>query len=148
MKYHFNTQKGFTVIEILVVIGILLILLGITLGALSSQKNSATAERDAQNVLTYLEKARNQTLSSIDNSSYGVIFTSTSTRLFKGTSYSAPNLLSTYEYTSGVTSTIALSGGATQLYFNRLSGEPSATGTITFQSETIIIRATGLAEIQ
>ncbi len=146
-------NKGFTVIEVLVSLSILVILFGISLGVFYAQRKAANIENDAQNVLTQLQKARNQTLSSVNNSSFGVRFTASSSALFEGTTYSQAGTLFTFPFSSNVTT--SLTGGVTQVYFERLTGEPSATGTITFQSnagtttpQTIIIRATGLAEIQ
>lgn len=148
-------KRGFTVIEMLVVIAILVVLAGVSIAFLLPQKQTATVDRDAQNALTYLQRARNQSLSSVDNSSFGVNFASTSAAFFKGTSYGAAGVQSSFTYAPSVYATVALTGGATQVYFNRLSGEPSVTGTITFRSslnasttKVIYIRATGLSEIQ
>ncbi len=143
-------------IETLVVIAILVVLFGVTIKAFYDQSRSASAERDVQNVLTQLQKARNQSLASIDNSSFGVRFTASSSSFFKGISYSATGTQEVASMGSGIVLTTALTGGVTQLYFSRLSGEPSATGTITItpsalgttSAKVIIIRGTGLAEIQ
>jgi prepilin-type N-terminal cleavage/methylation domain-containing protein len=154
MKNTERGKKGFTAMEILVVLAIFLLLVSVSLTAFYGRKQVANIDRDAENVLTYLQKARNQTVSSVDNSSFGVRFSSSTAVLFKGTSYTASSTQSTFSYGSGVVVSVSLAGGATQLYFQRLTGEPSATGTITFTSNTsttsksIIIRATGLAEIQ
>ena len=149
-------KKGFTLIETLVVIAILTVLFGVVLKAFYTQSRTASAERDAQSVLTLLQRARNQSLASIDNSSFGVRFTASSSSFFKGTSYSAAATQEISSMGAGIVLTTALTGGVTQLYFNRLSGEPSATGTITItpsalgttSAKVIIIRGTGLAEIQ
>lgn len=149
-------KKGFTLMEILIVMGTIILLVGISIKVFYNQKSSATVDRDTDNTLNYLQKARNQSLSSVNNTTFGVRITSTSTSLFEGTSYSVSSARESFSFGAGTTVTTSLSGNATQLYFNRLTGEPTATGTITFlstgggstQTEVIIIRATGLAEIQ
>lgn len=149
-------MKGFTLVETLIAIGILVLLGGLTSAAFYNKFRTVTVDKDVQNVLAYLDKARNQSLSSVNSSSFGVKFSSSTVYFFKGTTSNSSTNQASRPLSSGVTiSPLALTGGVTEVYFNRLTGEPSATGTITFSSangssfnKTIVIRSTGLAEVQ
>lgn len=149
-------KKGFTLIEILISIAILLLLAGLTIGAFYTKFRTVTVDKDVENVIAYLDKARNQSLASVESSSYGVALQTNSALFFKGTSETpSSNILTRHFFSANVTASSSLSGGAVRVYFTRLTGEPSATGTIIFMStngsqynKTIVIRSTGLAEVQ
>lgn len=148
-------NKGFTLIEILIVIGIGLILLSLSLTVFVDSINYHAAEKDADSVLSYIDKARNTAMNSNDFSEYGVRFASTSISIFQGTTFSTASTTMVYNLSSRVNIfNIALSNGINDLYFNKLTGKPNATGTITFKSvsgsttKSLIIYSTGLSEIQ
>ncbi len=148
-------NKGFTLIEVLVSIAIIFILAGISTSVFYQKYRTVTVDKDVTNVISYLDKARNQTIDAVDASSFGISFSSTTVNLFEGTVSNSSTIKTTYTISPDVTMTYALTGGASQVYFNRLTGEPSVVGTITLTSKvnnsyttTIVIRATGLAEVQ
>jgi prepilin-type N-terminal cleavage/methylation domain-containing protein len=150
-------HKGFTLVEILVVLGIALVVSSISMTALSSLSSYQSLDKDTDVSLSYVEKAREQTIESKNFSSFGVHFSSSSVSLFQGTTYSASaSTTMVYNLSSKVNiSSISLTGGVSDIYFNKISGEPSATGTISFQNKPsasttkkIVVYGTGLAEIQ
>ena len=104
-----------------------------------------------QDILSSLDKARSHTLSSLNSSSYGVHFESDRVIIFTGTVYSAGagSNETIMIVTPASIPTITLSGGGADVYFNRLSGSPSKTGTVTVTttnySKIITISATGVA---
>src|SRR3989337_2984635 len=104
-------QKGITIIELLIVIVVIGIMALIVLPQFS-----------------YIKE--NQVLK------YGVHFESDKVIIFKGTVFSAiaPDN-ENIDLTSPATiSAITLGGGGSDIYFNRLSGSPSVTGTVTLST--------------
>ena len=152
----FPHQKGITVVEILVVIAIMSIILRIVLPQFSKSKENQVLKNGAEDVVAVLDKARSQTLASFNSSEYGVHFQSDKVIIFKGKVFSSG--ASDNENISIVTpATISnvtlggVSGTTGDMYFNRLYGAPSTTGTITVStssySKTVTISATGTASM-
>ncbi|MFM2383456.1 MAG: hypothetical protein RIQ72_28 [Candidatus Parcubacteria bacterium] len=158
MKSSSKIKKhGFTLIEVIISISIMTILLGISMTVFRALTDQQSLDRDVETAISYLLRARNQTITGENNSTYGVYFASTSVTLFEGTSYAAgssTNLVFNFNNRSYMYS-IALAGGANQVYFKKISGAPHATGTITYRSsgmtnkqKLIRIYASGLVEVQ
>ena len=107
----------------------------------------------ASDVFSALDRARSQALASVNSSEYGVHFQSDKIIIFKGTAFSAMAADNeNIDIASPATiSNISLTGGAVDLYFNRLSGAPDKTGTVTISisslSKIITISATGAASM-
>lgn len=145
----FKKNKGITIFEVLITITILAILLIVGLPSFQNTKHKNILKSSVAEVASAIDKARSQSISSINSSEYGVHFEASKAVIFTGIVYSAGS--SSNEDVSiaspGTISAISLTGGATELYFDRLSGEPSKTGTVTITvgsfSETITINATG-----
>jgi Tfp pilus assembly protein FimT len=146
-----NLKKGFSVIEILFVLAIMIILAAIVLPSFKKMRENQVLKSTTSEVISVIDKARSQSVSSIDSSEYGVHFQTDKVVLFKGITYSSSdasneNIILT---TPATISVISLTGGAVDVYFDRLSGAPSKSGTITISvsslSKTITISATGTA---
>ena len=146
--------KGFTLVELMVVLSILALLTGIIFSTLVDTKNSQSLEKDTDTVVEILLQARSQTLSSHNASQYGVHFSSPNVTLFAGTSYSSsdPNNSNFKLSSSDTILTISLAGGGNDVIFNRLSGETIQNGSIilssvaTSRTKTVTIYKTGLVE--
>lgn len=148
-------QKAFTTIELLVVIAISAVIAVASFSAFIGLYNFQALDKDTDVILSYIEKARIQAINSKNFSEFGVAFASTSVTLFEGKVLSGSGD-ATYNFSSKVIMSEELLSTTThQIYFNKISGEPSATGTITFRlksnastTKRIIIYNTGLSEIQ
>lgn len=149
---NFN-KKGISVIELLVLIAVLGIIFSIVIPQFSKMRENQVLKSGVQDILSSIDKARSQTLSSLSSSEYGVHFQSDKVIIFKGKIFSAVagdneiiNIIS-----PATISTITLTGGGADIYFNRLSGVPSTSGTVTISttsySKIITISATGVASI-
>ena len=145
-------QSGIALVEILVVIAIIVLILLVVLPPFSSIKEGQVLDNAVENVISALNKARTQTLSSLDSSEYGVHFESDQIVTFKGKVFSAndPDNESV-EITSPATISDVTLGGVSgpegELYFARLSGVPDKSGTVTVSvagnSKIITISSTG-----
>jgi prepilin-type N-terminal cleavage/methylation domain-containing protein len=146
-------SKGFTVIEILVVLAILGFLIMIVVPSFQTMRSNQILKSAVLDVVSALEKSKSQTLSSIDSSEYGVHFATDEVVIFKGQTFSSgdPNN-EKVPLSSGVSvSAINLTGGATDFYWNKLSGVPTKTGSVTVStsstSKIITISATGAVSV-
>ncbi len=148
-------KKGFTLAEIMIVIGIMVVLAGLSSVAFVGFLNYQSLDNDVYSALSHIQKARSLASNSYNFSEYGVRVSSTSLSVFQGKTYSPASTTLTFNLSSKViVSTLSLSNGSTEFYFNKVTGKPNATGTITFKlnssttTKSIIINSTGLPEIQ
>jgi prepilin-type N-terminal cleavage/methylation domain-containing protein len=151
-----NNKKGITMVEILVVIAVLGIIFAVALPQFSKSREMQVLKSAVNDILSVLERAKGQTLASMDSSEYGVRFESDQVIIFKGMVFVSGNEnneivdIISPATVSNVTLN-GVSGSSGSLYFNRLSGIPSKTGTITIStssySKIITISATGSANV-
>ena len=153
---HRFTEKGFTLLEIIIVIAILGILTAITITAFRPFKQGTDLDTTTEHILGLLLEARAKTLSSENSMQYGIHFEGTRVVLFTGSAYSAIDPLNeeTILPTTITISAITLAGGGSDVVFTRLTGETAAYGTITLRlvadtskTKQIAITATGLSSV-
>lgn len=151
---HAPCSKGFTIVEMLIVLAIMGILLTIVTGVFSKATGRMALDKKTAIILSILEQARSQTLSAKGASEYGVHFEATKVVLFTGPIYSVSSASNVIEPVGQLVSigNISLAGGGSNVVFNRLTGETGQSGSVTIslvasstQSKTITIFPTGLA---
>ncbi len=149
-----HTRKGFTLIEILIVIAILAVLVTIIVSTFSLFNKNEAIKKDTETVVEVLQQARSQTLSSKNGSQYGVHFGTSKITLFTGATYSAgasTNSDTTLASTDTIV-TVTLTGGGNDIVFTRLTGETAQNGTVVVSSptssrtKTVTIYKTGVIE--
>lgn len=157
MTLNTLNQKGFSLIEIIVVIAITGILISISISTFFSVSDNQSLEKDVNYAISLTEKARLQTVNAKNNSRFGVRFSSSTVTLFQGTTYVAGSSTNTVFNLSPKVeiSSINLTGGTQTLAFELITGKSNATGTIRFRlknnqtaSSTVVVYKTGLVEIQ
>lgn len=148
-------NQGISILEVVVSIAILSILGALSVAVFSNLANSTSLDRDATITLSYINKARTMAINSVDSVAHGVKLETNKISVFSGTTYQVANVEDSYSLPSSSSiSSINLSNAGTELYFNKLTGAPSVTGTITLSganagtTKVITIYATGLTEIQ
>jgi prepilin-type N-terminal cleavage/methylation domain-containing protein len=149
-------RKGFTLVEILVVVAIMTILAAIVLGSFRAFRSAQGLEKDTELIVEVLRQARSQTLTSQNGSSYGVYFASSTIALFAGTTYNASDTSNQnfFLINKDVVLDLNLTGESRSIVFNRLTGETVHNGTIIISSpsssktKTITVYKTGLIEFQ
>lgn len=87
MKY----QKGFTLIEIILVMSILFILFGFTTLSFVKQQNSVSVQSITDSLVSDINSAQNKAMLGDSNASYGIYFQPDRYVLFAGSSYSQNN---------------------------------------------------------
>jgi len=148
--------KGFTLLELVIVIAVILILFFIIFSAFSGFNRNYALDTEAQRVASILDEARSLTLASKGDTNYGVHFESSQVVLFTGDTYSAMDPSNREEsLTSSVTiSDISLSGGGSDVVFARLTGALDKNGTVTLSlvsdpamTRTITFELTGIITV-
>jgi len=130
-----NLSAGFTTIEIMVAIGLLVMMLG--LGLFLSMDiyrgSSFAAERDI--LISILQKARNQSVNNINGAPHGTYVDSDGYKLFQGPSYAGATEVLTFPRDPKMTIS-----GDTEFVFDQLTGDTTAgTISLTGQGKTIDI---------
>ncbi len=149
-----KNNRGFTAIEILLVVVIMTILSTIVISTFISFRKNQSLQRDTELIVETLNQARNQTISSKNLVEYGVHFASTSITIFTGATYSAgASGNQVYNLNPADTIiTLGLNGGGSSVVFKRLTGETSQNGTVVVsssglsQTKTVTIYGTGVIE--
>lgn len=154
-KNTFCKSRGFTLIELIIVLGIIAVISGIISSTFIESRRVQAVDRDAETVVEVIRSARSKTLSSQNASVYGVHIDSTSVTLFAGLTYVAGAMgnIVTQLTASEIIATTSLTGGGSDIVFKRLTGETNQNGTITIassripKSRIITIFNTGMVEI-
>ncbi|MGM0482427.1 MAG: type II secretion system protein [Patescibacteria group bacterium] len=144
-------NRGFTLVEIIVVIAILVLISSLLLSVFLSLRNYRALERDVAEVKACLEEARIYTQGSKEDSSYGVYFSGDEITLFKGDSWSTKEKeLRSYTFNS---STDLIAGGVNdgdEVVFSGLFGKPGVSGDINLSGVdrdiTISVLSSGFVE--
>jgi Tfp pilus assembly protein FimT len=132
-------SKSFSLVEILIIIGIMAVLIAIAIPSYRFFQKEADLNNSVEEIINVLRLAQNKTLASEGPSRYGVYFDAVSTpgqyTLFKGTSYASRDnpadeihkLANSLEI-----SEINLSGGA-EVIFDRILGTTSQFGSVSIR---------------
>jgi type II secretory pathway pseudopilin PulG len=147
------SHRGYTIVETIVVLGILVFLSAIVLTSLRSVRDAQALKISREYTWLTLRNAREATLASRGDTAYGVRLASTSITQFTGGSYSTSsvsNIVTLFE--PNIMLSWSLTGSTSDIRYARLSGEPSATGTLrvtntrTGASSTLTINASGIVD--
>lgn len=148
-------NKGITVLEILMAVAIIAIITAVVIPSLSKFRKEQTLNNSTSDIISLLNKARNDTVSSLNSTNYGVHFETTRAVYFIGSVFdnNAPtNSVVTIDTSASipVSGGISLNGGGSDVIFTRLTGETANYGTITVRlvsdatrQKTITISKTG-----
>ena len=152
----FSPRAGFTMIEVVLVIGITLITGALIITSLQGRKGKTELDATVRQAVSLLREAQSRSVSQASSSAWGVRFeNSTNTiphfMLFAGT-FSTSSQVAQYPISSAIgvsTSTLPL-GSSTDIIFLQISGVTANTTTLQFyrksdsaQSSTITVLPSG-----
>lgn len=120
-------MKAFTLIEILIVIGMLAILTGLVFPLSFNFYRNQQIETNTQGIIQTLRRAQLKAMAVENGSSFGIYLTDDNYTLFKGDSYLARDVQ--YDEASGLSPIVTVSS-LSEVVFSKLAGIPSATGTV------------------
>ena len=155
-SYKLQANRGFTFIELLVVIGVVAILASGVLIAYRAASGGIELKTNAFKIVDVLNLARQRTIASLGASNYGVHFETNQFVLFKGTVYNAsdPNNIFYSLPAALEIADVSLAGGGSEVVFDRITGKTAQSGSLkarlvndTSKYKTIEILASGRADI-
>lgn len=146
-------RRGFTLVELLVVVAVIVILTGATVTGLQEyakrQQFSGAVETTRDRLQTAYSRARD----GVNESAHGVMFATTTITLHQGASFDPTDPENhVYALPGGAQVSTLLSPATTSVWFARQTGVPNAVGAITItnlhtgQHATVTISGTGLIE--
>ncbi len=125
-------MKGFTLIEIILAIGILGILTSISINSFHSAQLKKQQDGIVQSIIAHLEKQKTDTQAGKGGSNYGIKFNEDEYILFAGTSYSASSPTNSHvPVVSDFQIEETISNASNIIFFSRLYGESNEMATIT-----------------
>jgi len=135
-----SKKNGFTLIEALTIVGILIVLVAISIPAFRFFQRESDLNNSVEETLNILRLAQNKTIASEGASQYGVHFETEKFVLFKGVNYdpsatdneihNLPKSVEIYK--------VELVGGGSEVVFDRVTGTTNQFGKVYFQLKTDI----------
>jgi prepilin-type N-terminal cleavage/methylation domain-containing protein len=148
---HEPYSRGFSLIEMLIVIGIIALLVGIGVNSFVSARNSKQLDVTLQAVASKLYEAKSSAISGKNGQNFGVKFNSSSYVYFVGSSFNPSDSANvTFQIPSNINMTYTLPGPDYAVIFSRMTGKPQVSGNITLtrtdnasSTQTIVIGTLG-----
>ena len=126
-------KRAFTLLEVIIALGILLLVSFLILRTMNTYKKTQDLNSAVELTLTVLSEAREHTLSSQDDSQYGVHFEADRVVVYKGATYVSDAVTNEVYLLPSSTfiSTTTFALGGSNILFNRLLGTTANFGTTT-----------------
>lgn len=143
----YGEQPGFTLLEVLLSVGIIILLAGLSAPVYMSFSNRNDLDIATQSLAETLRRAETYARGVKADDQWGVAVHSGGITLYKGASYAARD--TSYDEDTSVSSALTF-GGLSEVVFAKLDAAPSATGDITItqpntnDSKTVSINAKGM----
>ncbi len=127
-------KQGFTFVEVLVIIGILALIAGLSIPFYQSWYVSSQLDNETSLLVQTLRQAQQMAMASAGYSAYGVHVTENTYVLFRGAVYNSGD---SFNQTTILPDTISLSSTlGSEIVFERGTGLPSQTGMITLDGDS------------
>jgi len=145
-------QRGYTIIELLIVVVLISILAVFSTSSFIDYRNEQIHRTSVLEVSTIIKETRLKTVSSETIDQFGVHIATSSVVVFEGTPFNIADVDNQTFLIPGATLGVTLSDASSEIVFTRLTGVPSATGTIDVvdkklnSTTTLTIGSSGLIE--
>jgi len=152
---QYSVRRGFTALELLIVIAIMGVILATILPSFTNFRRSSLLNTESQELVSIINRARILSVSSKYDDQFGVHFEAGKVVLFQGDTYS-PSATTNEEHvfdTAVILSPIVINGGGSELLFEKITGATSQNATTTLlvvgttSSTTILVLPTGIVTI-
>lgn len=130
MSLTTQRQSGLTLLESLIGLTIIMILAGVAVWPFRALRDDQLLKGAVEDVLSFLNNARAQTLAGNAQSQYGVHFENDTITLFRGDSYPGVTEQVATLPPRVVFGAISLAGGGAEVVFQRLTGATAQTGSV------------------
>ena len=143
-------KAGLTLIELLMAIGAIMLLGGLSIPYFMSFQVSSESDAAGQEIIQSLRRAKIKAIAAENDDNWGLAVKNQKITIFKGSIFDSRD--QSFDEAFDLPPTIT-AFGLTELYFNKLSGIPSAVGTINLldtglKQKNISINANGTADFQ
>lgn len=132
-------KKSFTLIEVIVVIGILAVVTGFAFVGLSAFKNRHNFDLDSENIVNALQNAQSKSVQQEGGNAWGVQFInsrSTDTySIFRGTSYSTSSIVTSEQLSSASVYSDPINNASSSVVFSERTGKPASGNAIVIALE-------------
>jgi prepilin-type N-terminal cleavage/methylation domain-containing protein len=152
-----NAKKGFSLLEILVALGIVTLIASAIMSAFGQYRSEQSKEGAVETILAALSQAHLDTIASKSDTVYGVNLKQNEVIYFKGAVYPGDNDSGNthYKLPSMIQiANVSLNGGTTTVFFKRLTGATDNYGTFGVQvisrpteAITVTINQTGATSL-
>jgi len=151
-----KNKNGFTLIEIIIVMSIIVFLISASIVSYRSFEKSTELEKTVQNIISTLKLSQSKTIASNEASPYGIHFESDKYISFKGSEYQPESVNNKIYNISNRLEiyNINLSGEENDIIFQRISGKTEQNGNISIKMisdptefKTISIKSSGIIEL-
>lgn len=155
LNIRHSTQKGFTALELLIVIAIMGVILATILPSFTNFRRSSLLNTESQELISIINRARILSVSSKYDDQFGVHFEAGKVVLFQGDTYS-PGATTNEEHvfnTALTLSPVVINGGGSELLFEKITGATNQNATTTLlvvgttSSTTVLVLPTGIVTI-
>lgn len=130
-------NRGISLIEILIIIAIMFVVSFVAMPSLINFQREQSLKNTTENIISFLNKAKSDSSSSLNSNNYGVHFEDNYMVYFSGSTFSESgpdNKMINFESGTSIPSGgISLNGGGNDVIFPRLTGDTTGYGTITIQ---------------
>jgi len=155
MDFRLSTRcRGFTLLELLIVIAVLGVLLAIIVPSLASFRQKSILNTETQELVTVINRARLLSVSSKNDDQFGVHFDSSHVVLFQGSAYIIGDPANeTHTFDSSLTLSSTVTGGGSNVVFEKVTGATSQNATTTLlvtsttASSTVLVYPSGIVTI-
>jgi type II secretory pathway pseudopilin PulG len=133
-----SNNHGFTLIELLTVITIFILIIAVVMPNLVNFKTKQSLKNTNENIVALLNKAKSDSLSSLNSSNYGIHFNNDNMVYFAGEVFSEGDSNNqVFAFEPGVeipeVGGLDLNGGGDNIIFPRLTGDTIGYGIITIR---------------
>ena len=128
-----SREAGFSLIEMLIVVGIMTMILAISVPVYETFAWRDDMDLAAQNLATTFRRAEAYARASNTDNAWGVEIQSTVITLFQGTNFAGRN--TNFDETTSIPGDVTPSG-TTEIQFAKFTGLPNAAGSVTLTSNT------------
>ncbi|MDF1498095.1 MAG: type II secretion system protein [Patescibacteria group bacterium] len=138
MKKIINDEKGFTMIEVVVVISIMLIIMGIVISSGRTLNDTINLKNTTKGINTKIKLAKSRSISALNGTNYGIYFKPSRVVIFKGDTFvdgNPSNEVYTFSNKIKISNINLVSppGTGSDVVFNRLIGSTLNVGTVEVQ---------------
>ncbi len=120
-------QSGFTLVEVIITIAIIVVVAAVTIPLYSYWQNLSVLDSSRFEVLQDMRWAQDKASAGLNDSDFGVYFTSNTYVIFQGTTFATRDIGQDIE--RKVPTMIVISG-ISEVTFDKKTGDPSVSGAV------------------